>query len=85
MREAGISTSERLLIKGADMPASLAGMTLGDEGFLVNRTILNNREELVKTIKHEVQHMKDRRAIGDPAAYGQEFEDAARAAEKTTK
>ena len=64
------------------MPPGYAGMTLGDEGFIVDRAVINNAKELEKTLLHEYQHLMDRRALGDPGAYGQALEDAARAAER---
>jgi hypothetical protein len=78
--EAGMAAAN-LLIKGADMPANYFGMTLGDEGFAINRFLMDNYEELVNTLKHEYQHILDRRALGDPGAYGSALEDAARKAE----
>ena len=80
LQKAGIS-DPKVLIKGADMPVGYTGMTLGDEGFVVNRSVINNAEELQNTLLHEYQHILDRRALGDPGAYGQALEDAARAAE----
>jgi hypothetical protein len=70
-----------IVIVGADMPEGYFGMTLGDSGFAVNRAIIGNAKELTKTLKHELQHVLDRRALGDPGAYGQCLEDAAEAAE----
>jgi len=80
MKEAGM-TDANILIKGADMPPNYAGMTLGDEGFALNRSIIDNPGELQKTLQHEYQHVLDRRALGDPGAYGQGLEDATHAAE----
>jgi hypothetical protein len=81
MKKAGI-TDTNLLIKGADMPKGYSGMTLGDEGFVINRSVITDPKELLETVKHEYQHIMDRRALGDPAAYGQDLEDKANAAEK---
>lgn len=80
MKEEGMSDAN-LLIKGADMPANFAGMTLGVEGFAINRSLFEQYDQLVYTLKHEYQHILDRRALGDPGAYGQALEDAAREAE----
>jgi hypothetical protein len=81
MRKAGIADTN-LLIKGADMPTGYSGMTLGDEGFVINRSVIKDPKELLETVKHEYQHIVDRRALGDPGAYGQDLEDKANAAEK---
>ncbi len=81
MRKAGINDSN-LLIQGADMPAGYSGMTIGDQGFVINRSIVKDPQALMDTIKHEYQHVVDRRALGDPSAYGQPLEDKANAAEK---
>ncbi|HEY6184269.1 MAG TPA: RHS repeat-associated core domain-containing protein, partial [Terriglobales bacterium] len=48
LREAGMSDAN-LLIKGADMPPGYAGMTLGDEGFVLNRSIMDDYDEVLKT------------------------------------
>jgi RHS repeat-associated protein len=80
LNEAGMSKID-IVIVGADMPEGYFGMTLGDSGFAVNRAIIGNAKELTKTLKHELQHVLDRRALGDPGAYGQCLEDAAEAAE----
>jgi RHS repeat-associated protein len=80
LHEAGMSNVD-IVIVGADMPECYFGMTLGDSGFAVIRAILGNAKELTKTLKHELQHVLDRRSLGDPGAYGQYLEDAAEAAE----
>ena len=80
LHEAGMSNVD-IVIVGADMPECYFGMTLDDSGFAVIRAILGNAKELTKTLKHELQHVLDRRSLGDPGAYGQYLEDAAEAAE----
>jgi hypothetical protein len=64
-----------------DMPSGSAGITLGDEGFVINRSVIDNAKELENTLLHEYQHILDRRALGSPGAYGEAFEDAAKAVE----
>lgn len=81
LTKAGLADAN-ILIKGADMPANYFGMTLGDEGFAINRYWIDNEEELLNTLQHEYQHVLDRRALGDSGAYGNALEEAARAAEK---
>ena len=80
LAEEGLSDIDVTII-GADMPEGYFGMTLGDEGFAINRSMIESATELSKTLKHELQHILDRKALGDPGAYGQCLEDAAQAAE----
>jgi RHS repeat-associated protein len=82
MKRAGMPPDANILIKGADMPPNYFGMTLGDEGILIDRSVVDNAEELEETLLHEYQHILDRRALGDPGAYGSALEDSARAAER---
>jgi RHS repeat-associated protein len=81
LNEAGMSDAS-VLLEGADMPPDYYGMTLGDKGFIINRSIINNYNLLLETLKHELKHILDRRDIGNPGAYGSHLEDAANAAEK---
>jgi RHS repeat-associated protein len=81
LKEADMSDAS-VLLEGADMPPDYYGMTLGDKGFIINRSIINNYNLLLETLKHELKHILDRRDIGNPGAYGSHLEDAANAAEK---
>lgn len=81
LKEAGLEDAG-VLIKGADMPDGYFGMTLGDEGFVINRAIIDDATELGNTLRHELQHVLDRRRMGDPSAIGEALEEAARAAER---
>jgi hypothetical protein len=79
--EAGVS-NVRIRIQADDLPDGYDGMTLGTEGFSVNRKLIDDHARLVDTFKHELQHVLERREMGNPSAYGQSMEDSARAAEK---
>ena len=70
-----------IIIVGAEMPQRYTGMTLGDSAFAVNKAIIDNEEELIKTFKHEFKHLLDRRIIGSVNAHGESLEKAAKETE----
>ena len=70
------------LLYAPEMPEVIQGMTLGAQGIALGPAALVSLSTLIEVLKHEQQHIRDRRALGDPGAYGAELEQRARQAEK---
>ena len=81
-RENQIHLEELELLYASEMPEEIQGMTLGTQGIVLGPAALKSLSTLIEVLKHELQHIRDRKALGDPGAYGAELEQRAREAEK---
>ncbi len=66
----------------SELPKGTSGMTLGTKAFALGPDAFTSKKELLLSILHELEHLKDRDLLGDAGAYGEELERLARAAEE---
>jgi len=77
-----IDLGEIELLYEPGMPEEIQGMTLGTQGIVLGPAALRSLPTLITVLKHELQHIQDRKALGDSEAHGTELEQRARLAEE---
>ena len=84
-KENQIDLEDLELLYVSEMPEEIQGMTLGIQGIVLGPAALKSLSTLIAVLKHERQHIRERKALGDPGAYGAELEQRAYEAEKKEK
>jgi len=79
-KENQINLGDLEILYAPGMPKEIQAMTLGTQGIVLGPTALRSLPTLIAVLRHELQHIQDRRDLGDSGAYGIELEQRARLA-----